>query len=45
MQAWQVHRNGEPSEVMELADVERPVPGDGQVLLRCARRTSTSRTR
>ncbi|MEU6658760.1 NADPH:quinone oxidoreductase family protein [Streptomyces sp. NPDC046821] len=34
MQAWQVHRNGEPSEVMELADVERPVPGDGQVLLR-----------
>lgn len=34
MQAWQVHRNGEPSEVMELAGVERPVPGDGQVLLR-----------
>ncbi|RVU17640.1 NADPH:quinone oxidoreductase family protein [Streptomyces antnestii] len=34
MQAWQVHRNGEPSEVMELAEIERPVPGDGQVLLR-----------
>ncbi|MEH0553486.1 NADPH:quinone oxidoreductase family protein [Streptomyces sp. B21-101] len=34
MQAWQVHENGEPSEVMRLADVERPTPGDGQVLLR-----------
>ncbi|MFG2133478.1 NADPH:quinone oxidoreductase family protein [Streptomyces sp. NPDC048751] len=34
MQAWQVHENGEPSEVMRLADVARPEPGDGQVLLR-----------
>jgi NADPH:quinone reductase len=34
MQAWQVHENGEPSEVMRLADVERPTPGDGQVRLR-----------
>ncbi|MFR9797850.1 NADPH:quinone oxidoreductase family protein [Streptomyces sp. MS06] len=34
MQAWQVHENGEPSEVMRLEDVGRPVPGDGQVLLR-----------
>ncbi|GLX50990.1 oxidoreductase [Streptomyces hygroscopicus subsp. hygroscopicus] len=34
MQAWQVHENGEPSEVMRLAETERPVPGDGQVLLR-----------
>ncbi|MGW0881477.1 NADPH:quinone oxidoreductase family protein [Streptomyces sp. NPDC002671] len=34
MQAWQVHENGEPSEVMHLAEVERPTPGDGQVLLR-----------
>src|SRR3954469_16914817 len=34
MQAWQVHENGEPSEVMRLADVAQPVPGDGQVLLR-----------
>ncbi|MFI5978852.1 NADPH:quinone oxidoreductase family protein [Streptomyces sp. NPDC051452] len=34
MQAWQVHENGEPSEVMRLAEVERPAPGDGQVLLR-----------
>ena len=33
MQAWQVHQNGEPSEVMRLEDVERPVPGEGQVLL------------
>ncbi|MET8767171.1 NADPH:quinone oxidoreductase family protein [Streptomyces sp. NPDC004658] len=34
MQAWQVHENGEPSEVMRLTDVERPTPADGQVLLR-----------
>ncbi|MFG2550596.1 NADPH:quinone oxidoreductase family protein [Streptomyces sp. NPDC048581] len=34
MQAWQVHENGEPSEVMRLADVETPTPGDGQVLLK-----------
>ncbi|MFF7260585.1 NADPH:quinone oxidoreductase family protein [Streptomyces sp. NPDC008159] len=34
MQAWQVHENGEPSEVMRLHDVERPTPGDGQVLLK-----------
>jgi NADPH2:quinone reductase len=34
MQAWQVHENGEPSEVMRLADVAQPEPGDGQVLLK-----------
>ncbi|MEU0441042.1 NADPH:quinone oxidoreductase family protein [Streptomyces sp. NPDC006186] len=34
MQAWQVHENGEPSEVMRLTDTEPPTPGDGQVLLR-----------
>ncbi|MDX3525671.1 NADPH:quinone oxidoreductase family protein [Streptomyces sp. ID05-39B] len=34
MQAWQVHENGEPSEVMRLADVERPTPGEGQTLLK-----------
>ncbi|MEV5092207.1 NADPH:quinone oxidoreductase family protein [Streptomyces griseoincarnatus] len=34
MQAWQVHELGEPAEVMRLADVERPTPGEGQVLLR-----------
>ncbi|GAQ55044.1 NADPH:quinone oxidoreductase family protein [Streptomyces acidiscabies] len=34
MQAWQVHENGEPSEVMRLAEVERPVPREGQVLLK-----------
>ncbi|MFF1418630.1 NADPH:quinone oxidoreductase family protein [Streptomyces sp. NPDC058280] len=33
MQAWRVHRNGEPSEVMRLEEVERPVPGDGQIQL------------
>ncbi|SDM44772.1 NADPH2:quinone reductase [Streptomyces sp. cf386] len=34
MQAWQVHENGEPSEVMRLDDVETPTPGDGQILLK-----------
>ncbi|MGY0065921.1 NADPH:quinone oxidoreductase family protein [Streptomyces sp. QTS137] len=34
MQAWQVHEIGEPGEVMRLADVERPTPGEGQVLLK-----------
>ncbi|MFG2430613.1 NADPH:quinone oxidoreductase family protein [Streptomyces sp. NPDC048590] len=34
MQAWRVHRNGEPSEVMELEETDRPAPGDGQVLLK-----------
>ncbi|NWF28739.1 NADPH:quinone oxidoreductase family protein [Streptomyces sp. PKU-EA00015] len=34
MQAWQVHRSGEPSEVMRLEEVDRPTPGEGQVLLR-----------
>lgn len=34
MQAWHVHENGEPSEVMRLEETEPPAPGDGQVLLR-----------
>ncbi|NEB90842.1 NADPH:quinone oxidoreductase family protein [Streptomyces bauhiniae] len=34
MQAWQVHENGEPREVMRLARVETLTPGEGQVLLR-----------
>ncbi|MER6999357.1 NADPH:quinone oxidoreductase family protein [Streptomyces sp. NPDC000410] len=34
MQAWRVHRNGEPSEVMRLEDVDRPQPGEGQLLIR-----------
>ncbi|MFE3182993.1 NADPH:quinone oxidoreductase family protein [Streptomyces violascens] len=34
MQAWRVHENGEPGEVMRLGEVDRPVPGPGQVLLR-----------
>ncbi|RDG37380.1 NADPH:quinone oxidoreductase family protein [Streptomyces corynorhini] len=33
MQAWRVHRNGEPGEVMRLEEVERPVPAEGQVRL------------
>ncbi|MGI5358939.1 NADPH:quinone oxidoreductase family protein [Streptomyces sp. CA-252508] len=34
MQAWRVHRNGEPGEVMRREEVDRPTPGDGQLLLR-----------
>ena len=34
MQAWQVHENGEPGEVMRLVEVDRPRPGEGQVLLK-----------
>ncbi|MEU6218636.1 NADPH:quinone oxidoreductase family protein [Streptomyces sp. NPDC047022] len=34
MQAWQVHENGEPNEVMRLEEVDRPTPGDGQILLK-----------
>jgi NADPH2:quinone reductase len=34
MRAWQVHENGEPNEVMRLEEVERPTPGDCQVLLK-----------
>ncbi|MFI1469392.1 NADPH:quinone oxidoreductase family protein [Streptomyces wuyuanensis] len=34
MQAWRVHRNGEPGEVMRLEETDRPEPGEGQVLLR-----------
>ncbi|MFH9241545.1 NADPH:quinone oxidoreductase family protein [Streptomyces anulatus] len=33
MQAWRVHRNGEPGEVMRLEETGRPTPGDGQVLV------------
>ncbi|WOX20642.1 NADPH:quinone oxidoreductase family protein [Streptomyces solicathayae] len=34
MQAWRVHENGEPGEVMQRDEVDRPTPGPGQVLLR-----------
>ncbi|MFD5100112.1 NADPH:quinone oxidoreductase family protein [Streptomyces albidochromogenes] len=34
MQAWRVHENGEPGEVMRLDEVDRPTPGEGQLLLR-----------
>ncbi|WP_405189137.1 NADPH:quinone oxidoreductase family protein [Streptomyces anulatus] len=33
MQAWRVHRNGDPGEVMRLEETDRPTPGDGQVLV------------
>ncbi|MFE9249009.1 NADPH:quinone oxidoreductase family protein [Streptomyces sp. NPDC007088] len=34
MRAWQVRETGEPVESMRLAEVERPVPGPGQLLVR-----------
>jgi NADPH:quinone reductase len=34
VKAWQLSRYGEPEDVLELADVLRPVPGPGQLLVR-----------
>jgi NADPH2:quinone reductase len=34
VKAWQISRNGEPEEVLELAEVPRPEPGPGQLLVR-----------
>ena len=34
MKAWQVHENGEPREVMRLAELPEPEPGPGELLLR-----------
>jgi NADPH2:quinone reductase len=36
MRAWTVPRLGEPDEVLTLADVPDPEPGEGQVLVRVA---------
>ena len=33
MRAWQVQRNGEPKEALELGEAELPKPGPGQVRL------------
>jgi NADPH2:quinone reductase len=34
VKAWQVTQHGEPEEVLELADIARPEPGPGQILVR-----------
>jgi NADPH2:quinone reductase len=34
MKAWQVARNGEPQDVLELAEAPRPQAGPGQLLVR-----------
>jgi NADPH2:quinone reductase len=34
VKAWQVTQHGEPEEVLELAEVPRPGPGPGQILVR-----------
>jgi NADPH:quinone reductase len=34
MRAWRVHELGDPSSVMSLDEVERPTPGEGQVLVK-----------
>ncbi|MDT9687154.1 NADPH:quinone oxidoreductase family protein [Streptomyces sp. P9(2023)] len=34
MQAWRVHENGEPGEVMQRDEVNPPTPGAGQLLLK-----------
>ena len=34
MKAWQITRNGDPVDVLELAEVSTPTPGPGQLLVR-----------
>src|SRR5262249_12871280 len=34
MKAWRVTRYGSPRDVLALEDIEAPVPGDGEVLIR-----------
>jgi NADPH2:quinone reductase len=34
VKAWQVSAYGEPEQVLELAEVPRPAPGEGQLLVR-----------
>jgi NADPH:quinone reductase len=34
VKTWQLSRYGEPEDVLEFADVPRPVPGPGQLLVR-----------
>jgi NADPH:quinone reductase len=34
MRAWRVHELGDPSQVMSLDEVDRPTPGEGQLLVR-----------
>lgn len=33
MRAWQLSRDGEPEDVLELREIDRPNPGPGQVLV------------
>src|SRR5919107_306241 len=34
MRAWRVHELGDPSQVLSLDEVDRPTPGNGQVLVK-----------
>src|SRR3954454_5940830 len=34
MRAWRVHELGDPSQVLQLDEIERPTPGEGQVLVK-----------
>ena len=34
MQAWQADEFGEPLDVLELKDMEKPVPGPGEVVIK-----------
>jgi NADPH:quinone reductase len=36
MRAWRVTAHGEPADVMSLDEIPRPVPGEGEVLIRVA---------
>jgi NADPH2:quinone reductase len=39
MQAWRVHEYGEPADVLRLDEVQAPVPGPGEILVRVAAAT------
>src|SRR3954462_12962588 len=34
MRAWRVHELGDPSQVLQLDEIDRPTPGEGQVLVK-----------
>lgn len=34
MRAWRVHRYGEPLEVLQIDEIDRPTPGPGELLVR-----------
>lgn len=44
MKAWRVHEYGAPAEVLTLDDVDAPVPGDGELLIRVEAHSAGTRS-